>query len=130
MASYDPDVVVVTDSDSKEKSEKVTMAASTKLIEDHDKKAISVGIPAKNSVRTFRRHGFEPPLHSLQVLTWVLYTLRQIYTFTYISAAAQNDVSVLVLSLVTVLHVILTIAVVLLAVAATITDGQYSQDEI
>ena len=58
MTSYDPDIVIVTDSDLKEKSEKVTIAASTKLIEDHDKRAISVGLPAKNSVRTYRRHGF------------------------------------------------------------------------
>ena len=48
----------------------------------------------------------------------------------YILIAISNDFQVITLATVSVLHIAFTIAVVLLAVAVTISDGQYTSDEI
>ena len=44
----------------------------------------------------------------------------------YVVMAISNDYSVTILTIVSVLHIALTIAVVLLGVAVTISDGQYT----
>ena len=54
---------------------------------------------------------------------WILYALRQVYVIIYVSAAISSAYSVTALTIVSMLHITLTIAVVLLAVAVTISDG-------
>ena len=123
MPKSDPDLVVNSDTDSKGKGEKVSLGSNTKLVEDHDKKAIPFAISTKETNRKYRKHGFQPPFHFLQVLTWILYALRQVYVIIYVSVAILNDFSVIALTIVAVLHITLTIMVVLLAVEVTISDG-------
>ena len=126
MPTRESDLVINSDTDSKEKGGKVSLGSITKLVEDHNKKAIPFAISTKEPNRKYRSHGFQPPFHFLQVLTWILYALRQVYMVIYVLAAISNDFSVTALTIVSVLHITLTIAVVLLAVAVTISDGQYT----
>ena len=126
MPTREPDLEPVTDTDSKGKRQRVSLGSNIKLVEDHEKKAIPFSVSVKESNRKYRRHGFQPPFHFLQVLTWILYALRQFYVIIYVVMAISNDYSVTILTIVSVLHIALTIVVVLLGVAVTISDGQYT----
>ena len=77
MTTLEPDAVIVTDTDSKEIGAKVSLSPNTKLVEDHDKNSSRVSAQTREVTQLFRRkHGFQPPFHCLQVLTWILYAFR------------------------------------------------------
>ena len=101
----------------------MSLGSITKLVEDQNKKTIPFAILTEEPNRKYRSHGFQPPFHFLQVLMWILYALRQVYVIIYVSAAISSAYSVTALTIVSVLHITLTIAVVLLTVAVTISDG-------
>ena len=80
--------------------------------------------------RKHRTHGFQKPFHNLQVVTWVFFGFQQLYVLAFVSAGLSYDVSKGDLLALALTHVVLTMAVVVLAVKTTLCDtGAFTQEE-
>ena len=80
--------------------------------------------------RRIRIHGFQRPFHRLQVVTWVLFALQQMYVLAYLVAGLKYEVPFWKLITLAAVHVLFSLAVVILTVQTTLCDtGAFSVEE-
>jgi len=76
-----------------------------------------------------KRNGWQAPYHPLQLTTWVLFSLQQVYFCIYIALEKSLHASQSALSLLILVHLCLSLSVVKLAYDVTRCDTSYVSPE-
>ena len=77
----------------------------------------------KYKAKKVKRNGWQSPFHALQITTWVLFAFQQLYFSAYITFETELDKTML--GFIIVVHLLLSLAVVILCVKVVKTDASY-----